>query len=135
MLREVAFRGHGLSLLAERPPLWGLRTRAVPAGVDFPPLQSLYVIQWLGRFCPKPSMNDFSLPAIINVYTQFKLSSVLPTKAGRKVNTSHPARGKHGDSCGRKSLGETPEVDRPRRLSSAHWTRSVFPERLPEPVI
>ncbi len=32
-LRADAFRGHGLSLLAGKPPLRGLRTRAVPTGV------------------------------------------------------------------------------------------------------
>src|SRR5699024_6774793 len=31
-LRVDAFRGHGFSLL-EKPTLWGLQTRAIPAGV------------------------------------------------------------------------------------------------------
>src|SRR5699024_991920 len=38
-LRTVAFRGHGFSLL-EKPTLRGLQTRAVPAGVNGPPLQT-----------------------------------------------------------------------------------------------
>src|SRR5699024_11482894 len=42
-LRTVAFRGHGFSLL-EKPTLWGLQTRAVPAGVNGPPLQTIIVI-------------------------------------------------------------------------------------------
>jgi len=42
-LRTVAFRGHGFSLL-EKPTLRGLQTRAVPAGVNGPPLQTTIVI-------------------------------------------------------------------------------------------
>src|SRR5699024_3986888 len=42
-LRTVAFRGHGFSLL-ENPTLRGLQTRAVPAGVNGPPLQTTIVI-------------------------------------------------------------------------------------------
>ena len=38
-LRTVAFRGHGFSLL-EKPTLRGLQTRAIPAGVNGPPLQT-----------------------------------------------------------------------------------------------
>ncbi|MUV37223.1 hypothetical protein JNUCC1_01029 [Lentibacillus sp. JNUCC-1] len=105
-------RGHGLSLLApargmstlpakggfSRPSLmyslWGLRTRAVPAGVDYPSLQSLYPV-W-------------------RIYI-FEVAIL--------------AEGKYEDSSGRISLGETPERDSVRRLSSAHGKRSVFPER------
>src|SRR5699024_4340089 len=42
-LRTVAFRGHGFSLL-EQPSLRGLQTRAIPAGVNGPPLQTTIVI-------------------------------------------------------------------------------------------
>jgi len=42
-LRTVAFRGHGFSLL-EKPSLRGLQTRAIPAGVNGPPLQTTIVI-------------------------------------------------------------------------------------------
>ena len=42
-LRTVAFRGHGFSLL-EKPTLRGLQTRAVPAGVNGPSLQTSIVI-------------------------------------------------------------------------------------------
>src|SRR5699024_7966976 len=42
-LWTVAFRGHGFSLL-EKPTLWGLQTRAVPAGVNGPPLQTTITI-------------------------------------------------------------------------------------------
>ena len=38
-MRWVVFRGHGFSLL-EKPTLRGLQTRAVPAGVNGPPLQT-----------------------------------------------------------------------------------------------
>jgi len=38
-LQTVAFRGHGFSLL-EKPTLRGLQTRAIPAGVNGPPLQT-----------------------------------------------------------------------------------------------
>src|SRR5699024_5702355 len=42
-LQTVAFRGHGFSLL-EKPTLRGLQTRAVPAGVNGPPLQTTIVM-------------------------------------------------------------------------------------------
>src|SRR5699024_2605503 len=42
-LRTVAFRGHGFSLL-EKPTLRGLQTRAIPAGVNGPPLQTTIII-------------------------------------------------------------------------------------------
>src|SRR5690625_7718984 len=42
-LRTVAFRGHGFSLL-EKTTLRGLQTRAVPAGVNGPPLQTNIII-------------------------------------------------------------------------------------------
>ena len=42
-LQTVAFRGHGFSLL-EKPTLRGLQTRAVPAGVNGPRLQTTIVI-------------------------------------------------------------------------------------------
>src|SRR5699024_5944858 len=42
-LRTVAFRGHGFSLL-ENFTLRGLQTRALPAGVNGPPLQTNIVI-------------------------------------------------------------------------------------------
>src|SRR5699024_267229 len=38
-LRTVAFRGHGFRLL-ENSTLRGLQTRAIPAGVNGPPLQT-----------------------------------------------------------------------------------------------
>src|SRR5690625_1113477 len=41
-LRTVALRGHGFSLL-EKPTLRGLQTRAIPAGVNGPPLQTTIV--------------------------------------------------------------------------------------------
>jgi len=42
-LRTVAFRGHGFRLL-ENSTLRGLQTRAIPAGVNGPPLQTSIVI-------------------------------------------------------------------------------------------
>ena len=41
-LRTVAFRGHGFSLL-EKPTLRGLQTRAFPAGVNGPSLQTTII--------------------------------------------------------------------------------------------
>ncbi len=133
-LRVDAFRGHGLSLL-EKTTLRGLRTRAVPAGVTTPPLTRT--------------------SEVVGYFIEHLLLRLMI------VNTI-PAEEIHGDSGGRKGLGETPQSDEqnshrvsfelrgtllhriscyatstPARGGStaARGKRSVFPERVDAPTI
>ncbi|MUV37346.1 hypothetical protein JNUCC1_01152 [Lentibacillus sp. JNUCC-1] len=78
----------------------------------------MYFLRFTCIFC-----NDCGRVAIANY--SIKEEWIIPIQA----------RGKHGDSSGRISLGETPERGSARRLSSARGKRSVFPERLTEAVI
>ena len=53
-----AFRGHGLSLL-EKTTLWGLRTRAIPAGVTT--LHSPGLMKWVdANFCTRATLANGS---------------------------------------------------------------------------
>src|SRR5690625_2437254 len=86
-LRVDAFRGHGLSLL-EKTTLWGLRTRAIPAGVTTLHLPGL--MKWGDAyFCTRTTLAN-----------------------------AIPAEEIHGDSWGSKGIGETPECVSTRRLIS-----------------
>src|SRR5690625_2393939 len=73
-IRADAFRGHGLSLL-EKTTLWGLRTRAVPAGVT-----------------------ALHSPGLVKLYDVFILL-LLPQSVVSKLKL---AEEKHEDSCGSK---------------------------------
>ncbi len=80
--------------------LRGLQTRAFPAGVGCPELQS----------------------TINNVDGCCMIRNKAP----------QPAKEIHVDSCGMKSIGETPQRVSARRLTSARGKRSVFPQRRTE---
>ena len=110
----------------ERPPLRGLRTRAVPAGQGM--LRQRYIARRKSVFIFEES--PYSACACSSFLNEDCLSHVFSDKCCQSTSAGEI----YGDSCGRTGLGETPQRRRSEEaLQPPTESEVYFPRGLDAP--